>query len=213
MATATIKPQGSMISNPSIGTAWSNTGGGNPGGALGASPNNCVCCESGWSRAWHNPDAGDHFFTCHFDDTPSTFGNATAISYSSQSFWGNGVGDDSVQLKGRILTSDGLTVLAGQSATLASSFANIGPDMNTCATNDCCYSGSWAYVNTTATKADWDGGMMELGMTWGNTMGQDNSRIEWENLWFTLTYNIAVTKSLPTSPRKRRYDMRHLIRR
>ena len=109
-------------------------------------------------------------------NSPGDFGNATAVSIATQSSAVSvpGWGDDTFGMNVRIVsgatilaaTNAGGTYVTVQAASNAWSAAKSFPAIN------------FAYVNTTATQAQWDAATIEYQQTWTKTKGSDAAHIE-----------------------------------
>lgn len=101
--------------------------------------------------------------------------------------------DDTLTLHWRITASDETTVLAGASSTLASSYSNLNINhaVGTTFTNTSILAP--AYLNTTATKAQWDGAKLWFNMTYTTSMGNDGAVVNITAMDIDGTYTAGVS--------------------
>jgi len=143
------------------------------------------------------PDDIEIVHTFFIESTPDEFDSMDTLSWTAvYRVDPVNYADDVYGLEVRILTSDQLTVLAGASSTLASSWTTIDSTVNN-TTDATAGPTSFAYVNTTATKAQWDEAWVELRQTYTKTRGGDAANIEVNYVAFTGTFTAGP--STPTS--------------
>lgn len=131
--------------------------------------------------------SGDLTRTYALDDMPSDFNNMLAtlewrVNWETRNFV-----DDSATLGVRIMSSGGST-LAGASSGGAFQVMTASVSTNTTGTD----SGSFTYVDTTASKADWDGASIEIQQVYSQNMGSDGGGFDVDYFFiggFTSEYN------------------------
>lgn len=115
-------------------------------------------------------------------DTPTNFVAMSALSWKVEHRQ-QGRTDDTLALAIRVM--DGTTVLAagdsGGAFQVVSAAVTSATDVTTGPT-------AFAYVNSSATKAQWDAAKLELQQTYSTSMSNDNARIEVDFVELTGTY-------------------------
>lgn len=129
------------------------------------------------------------------DNMPSLFETMNSLSYQLQ--WRTNITgiDDSIGLSMRVM--NGSTVLAA--ADLSGGWITVKPTNTTANTTDQVVGPtSFGYVNTTASKATWDGASVELRQHHSRNMGSDGVRMEVDVFQLTGTY--TPTNTPPNTP-------------
>lgn len=103
-----------------------------------------------------------------------------------------GRSDDTLSLGLRVMS--GGTVLAA--ANSGGTFVTVNSNVTT-TTDVTAGPTAFAYVNTTATKTDWDAAVVEISQTYSQNMGPDNAFIEVDHFQLTGTYDLAATPITP----------------
>lgn len=121
-------------------------------------------------------------------DTPANFVSMDAIAIQYRYGWSgtpsNTTWDD---VRARIVTSDGATVLAGQASTLIDAWVTIAANITTTTpTNSSAV--SMPYVNTGATKAQWDGAILQIKWDRTRSKGGSTEVARVYEAWITGTY-------------------------
>ena len=124
------------------------------------------------------------------DDTDADFATMTTLSHRVEYRVSAAPGDDTYGLSIRIV--NGATILAA--ADSGGTFVNINSNV-TNTTDTTSSSTAFAYVNTTADKATWDGASVELRQTYSKTKGPDVVHIEVDFVDFTGTYVAGATNT------------------
>lgn len=103
-----------------------------------------------------------------------------------------GRSDDTLSLGLRVMS--GATVLAA--ANSGGTFVTVNSNV-TNTTDVTAGPTAFGYVNTTATKTDWDAAVVEISQTYSQNMGPDNAAIEVDHFQLTGTYDLAATPVTP----------------
>jgi hypothetical protein len=122
-------------------------------------------------------------------DMPADFGNATSISHSVRYAWSatpTATTWDTLAI--RIVSSDGSVILAaadsgGAYATVASSITTTTPTTSAAT--------GFAYVNTAATKAQWDGALVQIGIARTRSKGGGSEGQRVYEAFITGAYTVA----------------------
>lgn len=129
-----------------------------------------------------------------FDDVPASFDGMLSLLVSATAKLATSA-DDSFTLTAWVEASDGTTILAGSTSTTA---VTVGAVTST--TNQTIGPISFPYVDTAATKADWDGARLRMGQEFSQNMAADGSYIMLDVARLDGTYNetlVATTTVLP----------------
>lgn len=121
------------------------------------------------------------------DDTPFDFETMDSGLQITVEYRQAGRSDDQLGLSVRIV--NGGTILAASDA--GGTFQTVNG--NVLNTADTTTTPTFGFVNTTASKAVWDGAVVELNQNYSQNMGPDNARIEVDTILLVGTYTAAGT--------------------
>lgn len=129
--------------------------------------------------------------------TPSNFNNMDTLSWQVRYRCNTNRVDDILGLQMRIVSRTSGTILAagdsgGTFQSVSSSVTNSSHQNSSVV--------AFTYVNTTATKAQWDDAEVELRQTFNQVMSADSTLVAVDTLQFSGTYTIASTPVSITSP-------------
>lgn len=127
-----------------------------------------------------------------FTDTPSDFQSADSITVSVEASLTGTVIDDVYTLRARI--TNGGTILAA--ADVGGTYQNITSSLTS---TDNLYSLGFSYINTAATKADWDGASIQLQQGYLKSNGGDGLAIRMDYVYLTGTYTQAAASLSKTT--------------
>ena len=132
-------------------------------------------------------DVGPESLTRALDNTNADFGTMDTLTWAVEYSVTVVPGDDVYGLSIRII--NGATILAaadvGGTAQVVSSNVTSTTDTTSAAT-------AFAYINTGASKATWDGASVELTQNYTKTKGGDGSNIRVDQVTFNGTYTIGI---------------------
>ena len=133
-------------------------------------------------------------------NSPGLFLNATDVSIATQSSAVSvpGWGDDTYGMNVRIVS--GATILAAANA--GGTYVTVQAASNIWGASKSFPAINFAYVNTTATKAQWDAATIEYQQTYTKTKGSDAAHIEAtaHTNAITVTYTLDTAAPVLTSP-------------
>jgi hypothetical protein len=102
-------------------------------------------------------------------DTPSDFGSMDSLNYNVRVGWASAPSNSTCIAGIRVMASNGTTVLAANDGS--GNFQTIVSADTATYTNR---SGAFSYVNTSATKTDWDGALVQTQVARSRTKGGDS---------------------------------------
>lgn len=121
-----------------------------------------------------------------FDDTPADFGNMDTLSWQVE-YRQQGLNDDTLAL-GIVIVDSAITVILasgpGETFSTVSTAVTSTTDVTTGPT-------AFAFVNTTATKTQWDGAVIRLFQDFSQNMAADGCHIEVDEVLITGTYTAS----------------------
>lgn len=128
--------------------------------------------------------------------TPSDFGSMTSLSWTWEGRR-SVTGDDPIAVSIRIM--NGAQVLAAADAAGTRSVVTSALPLS--AASDTTYGPTaFAYINPTATKAQWDDASVEIQMVATVSMANDGARLQVDYVGFSGNYAVAVDTTPPSTP-------------
>jgi hypothetical protein len=129
--------------------------------------------------------------TVALDNMPSDFATMDAVVINLRAKRRDAGGDDDFGVQFAVMNAANTVVLVGNNSDPGLRYAastTITDENDQTVT----YS-SPVYVNTTATKADWDGAVIYIRQTWTQSKGKDKNAIQADEFWMTGTYTPVAT--------------------